>query len=124
MASANDGLFVLVRAPDQGAQASIAFYSDVVGWRTQPFPEGVDYIMWVGGQGPLGGVMKLPDEAAKMGLPPHWIAYVQVEGRWVARPRGEGVASSRGRRRQAKRAATARLARGSPTGVSTSALKS
>ena len=35
--------------------------------------------MWVGSQGPLGGVMKLPDEAAKMGAPPHWMAHVQVE---------------------------------------------
>src|SRR5262249_298678 len=25
------------------------------------------------------GVMRLPDEAAKMGMPPHWMAHVQVE---------------------------------------------
>ena len=35
--------------------------------------------MWVGEQGALGGVMKLPDEASKMGMPPHWMAHVQVE---------------------------------------------
>ena len=35
--------------------------------------------MWVGSQGPLGGVMKLPDEAAKMGAPPHWMGHVQVD---------------------------------------------
>jgi predicted enzyme related to lactoylglutathione lyase len=34
--------------------------------------------MWVSGQGPLGGVMALPPEAAKMGAPPHWMAHVQV----------------------------------------------
>jgi predicted enzyme related to lactoylglutathione lyase len=34
--------------------------------------------MWVGSQGPLGGVMQLPDEAAKAG-PPHWMGHVQVE---------------------------------------------
>jgi hypothetical protein len=39
----------------------------VVGWKTQPFEESEDYVMWVGGQGPLGGVMTLPDEAAQMG---------------------------------------------------------
>lgn len=61
-------------------QAAIAFYGEVVGWKTQPFTEGGgDYIMWVGSQGPLGGVMKLPDEAAKMGAPSHWMAHVQVE---------------------------------------------
>jgi len=60
-------------------KAAIAFYTDVVGWKTQPFGEGGEYIMWVGSQGPLGGVMTLPDEAAKMGAPPHWMAHVQVE---------------------------------------------
>jgi predicted enzyme related to lactoylglutathione lyase len=33
----------------------------------------------VGSQGPLGGVMKLPEEAEKMGAPPHWEAHVQVD---------------------------------------------
>jgi predicted enzyme related to lactoylglutathione lyase len=59
-------------------KAAIAFYSEVVGWKTQPF-EGTDYIMWVASQGPLGGVMTLPEEAAKMGAPPHWLSHVQVE---------------------------------------------
>jgi predicted enzyme related to lactoylglutathione lyase len=58
---------------------AIDFYTDVVGWKTQPFGEGDHYVMWVGEQGPLGGVMKLPDEAAQMGAPPTWIAHVQVE---------------------------------------------
>jgi predicted enzyme related to lactoylglutathione lyase len=35
--------------------------------------------MWVGSQGPLGGVMKLPDEAAKRGAKPSWTGNVQVE---------------------------------------------
>jgi predicted enzyme related to lactoylglutathione lyase len=34
--------------------------------------------MWVGSQGPLGGVMTLPEEAKKMGAPPHWMAHVEV----------------------------------------------
>ena len=79
MASANKGLFVWYEHLTKDVQAAIAFYGEVVGWKTQPFAEGGDYIMWVGSQGPLGGVMKLPDEAAKMGAPPHWMAHVQVE---------------------------------------------
>jgi uncharacterized protein len=79
MASANKGLFVWYEHLTRDARAAIAFYSDVIGWRTQPFPEGGEYIMWVGSQGPLGGVMKLPQEAAAMGAPPHWMAHVQVE---------------------------------------------
>jgi uncharacterized protein len=79
MASANKGFFVWHEHLTRDVKAAIAFYSEVVGWKTQPFGEGGDYVMWVGGQGPLGGVMRLPEEAAKMGAPPHWTAHVQVE---------------------------------------------
>jgi uncharacterized protein len=80
MASANKGLFVWYEDMAKDPQAAIAFYSDVVGWKTQPFSEGGgDYTMWVGSQGPLGGVMKLPPQAEKMGAPPHWMAHVEVE---------------------------------------------
>jgi predicted enzyme related to lactoylglutathione lyase len=78
MANSNNGLFVWYEHLTKDPKAAIAFYTDVVGWKTQPFGEGGDYVMWVGGQGPLGGVMKLPDEAAQMGAPPHWMAHVQV----------------------------------------------
>jgi predicted enzyme related to lactoylglutathione lyase len=73
MASANEGLFVWYEHLTKDVQAAIAFYSEVVGWKTQPF--GDEYVMWVGSQGPLGGVMKLPEG---MGAPPHWMAHVGV----------------------------------------------
>jgi predicted enzyme related to lactoylglutathione lyase len=78
MATAKKGLFVWYEDLAKDPQAAIAFYSDVLGWKTQPFSGSGDgdYTMWVGGQGPLGGVMKLPEE---MGAPPHWMAHVQVE---------------------------------------------
>jgi predicted enzyme related to lactoylglutathione lyase len=79
MANANNGHFVWHEHLTKDPRAAIAFYTEVVGWKTQPFAEGGDYVMWVGGQGPLGGVMKLPDEAAKMGAPPNWMGNVQVE---------------------------------------------
>jgi uncharacterized protein len=79
MASGNSGSFVWYEHLTKDAKATIAFYSDVVGWKTQPFEQGGDYVMWVGSQGPLGGVMKLPEEAARMGMPPHWMAHVQVD---------------------------------------------
>jgi predicted enzyme related to lactoylglutathione lyase len=75
MASGNDGRFVWYEYLAKDTKAAIAFYTDVVGWKTEPFQGG--YTMWVGSQGPLGGVMEL-GEAAKMGLPPHWMAHVQV----------------------------------------------
>jgi predicted enzyme related to lactoylglutathione lyase len=63
----------LTRDPD----AAIAFYSEVIGWTTERFGDS-HYIMWVGSQGPMGGVLKLPDEVAGSGVPPHWIGNVQV----------------------------------------------
>jgi uncharacterized protein len=78
--TANKGRFVWYEHLTKDPKAAMAFYSDVVGWKTQPFTEtGSDYVMWVGSQGPLGGVMELPEEAAKMGAPPHWMAHVEVE---------------------------------------------
>src|SRR5215467_12599181 len=75
----DNGRFVWYELLAQDPKAAIDFYTDVVGWKTQPFGEVSDYVMWVGSQGPLGGVMKLPEEAAKMGAPPHWMGHVQVE---------------------------------------------
>jgi predicted enzyme related to lactoylglutathione lyase len=76
----NNGRFVWYEDLAKDPKAAIDFYSDVVGWKTQPFTEGGnDYVMWVGSQGPLGGVMKLPEEAARMGSSPHWMAHVQVD---------------------------------------------
>src|SRR5574338_1577316 len=80
MASENVGRFVWYEHMTRDVPAAVAFYSGVVGWKTQPFGEGGHpYTMWVGSQGPLGGVMQLPDELTKMGVPPHWMAHVQVD---------------------------------------------
>jgi uncharacterized protein len=78
MASANNGKFVWYEHLTKDPKAAIEFYGDVVGWQTRPFAEGNPYVMWVGGQGPLGGVMELPVEGVAMGAPPHWMAHVQV----------------------------------------------
>jgi hypothetical protein len=76
----NTGRFVWYEDLAKDPKAAIDFYTNVVGWKTQPFAEGGgDYVMWVGSQGPLGGVMKMPDEAARMGISPHWMAHVQVD---------------------------------------------
>lgn len=74
---ANEGLFVWYDHLARNIPAAISFYSEVIGWKTEPF--GKDgYTMWVSGQGPLGGVMGLGDELARAGTPPHWMAHVQV----------------------------------------------
>lgn len=79
MTNAINGQFVWYDHMTKDPKAAIAFYSEVIGWKTQPFKEGSDdYVMWVGSQGPLGGVSKIHGEAEKMGVPPNWTGNVQV----------------------------------------------
>jgi uncharacterized protein len=78
MAHANIGRFVWYDLLVPDVKAAIAFYTEVVGWKSQPFGDS-QYTMWVGEQGPMGGVMDLPAEAKTMGAPPHWIGNVQIE---------------------------------------------
>jgi uncharacterized protein len=73
MASTRIGSFVWYEHLTRDLGAAIGFYGDVLGWRTQPFGDGGHYTMWVGAEGPLGGVFELP------GAPPHWMGQVQVE---------------------------------------------
>jgi predicted enzyme related to lactoylglutathione lyase len=77
-AMTNTGRFVWYELLTRDPASAIAFYSDVVGWKTQPFGDAGDYTMWVGEQGPLGGVTLLPEAAKKMGVPPYWQANVEV----------------------------------------------
>lgn len=60
-------------------EAATKFYTELVGWGIETWAgAGHPYSMWVGPRGPLGGLMKLPEEAKKMGAPPHWTSYVIV----------------------------------------------
>lgn len=79
MSESKHGNFVWYEHLTRDTQAALAFYTEVVGWKTQAFPEGGDYMMWVGSQGPLGGLYELPKEAEAMGAPPHWIGTVRVD---------------------------------------------
>src|SRR5689334_20531413 len=76
-AMTNTGRFVWYELLTTDPRGAIAFYSDVVGWKTQAWETG-DYTMWVGGQGPLGGVTLLPEAAKQMGASPYWQANFEV----------------------------------------------
>src|SRR5262245_49229747 len=91
MIEKNTGRFVWYELMTTDPKAAIAFYTEVVGWRTQPWENG-EYTRWMGSSGPLGGVMVLPEEAKKMGAPPHWMASVQIASvdKTVARVRELG----------------------------------
>lgn len=61
--------------------AAMKFYPSITGWGTQKWKSpdpGVNYTMWTAGRAPLGGVMPLPADARAMGVPPHWLPYVEV----------------------------------------------
>jgi hypothetical protein len=59
--------------------AAQTFYKEVIGWTTTKWEGGTgDYTMWMAGETPLGGVMMLPPDAAAMGSPPNWLAYIEV----------------------------------------------
>src|SRR5687768_9589031 len=76
-----NGHFVWHELLTTDTKKAIAFYTEVIGWKTQLFEENQGpepYTMWVSSQGPLGGVMTLPEEAKKMGVPPHWMGHVEV----------------------------------------------
>jgi predicted enzyme related to lactoylglutathione lyase len=79
MADSSDiGRFVWHELMTTDPQGAIAFYTDVVGWKTQAW-EGGDYTMWVGSDGrPLGGVSALPERVKKVGGPPSWTSNVLV----------------------------------------------
>jgi len=76
-AMANNGRLVWYELLTSDVNGAIAFYTEVIGWKTQAWETG-NYTMWAGAQGPLGGVTQLPDQAKQMGAPPYWQANVQV----------------------------------------------
>jgi len=80
MIETNNGRFVWFELMTSDPKAAIPFYTEVIGWKSQPYADDAasGYTMWLGSQGPLGGVMELPEPARKMGAPPHWTSNVEV----------------------------------------------
>lgn len=60
-------------------EAAKTFYTAITGWGTQTWEQSnPPYRMWTAGETPIGGSMRLPDEAVAGGARPHWLAYVTV----------------------------------------------
>jgi uncharacterized protein len=60
--------------------AAKAFYTNVVGWETdQASTPGATYTHFSVGKVPVSGLLELPENALKVGVPPHWIGYVRVD---------------------------------------------
>ncbi len=60
--------------------AAATFYGEVAGYSvTNSGQPGMDYRQWTLADGSfVGGMMKIPDEAAKLGMPPNWQGYIAV----------------------------------------------
>ncbi len=59
-------------------KAAEAFYSKVVGWRTQDSGiPGQPYTLLMNGDVSVGGIMAIPDE--NKGMPPMWMGYIGVD---------------------------------------------
>src|SRR5262245_13491158 len=72
------GRFVWHELMTTDTAAAAAFYTKVIGWKTERWPQDPTYTMWVAKSGPVGGLMTLPEEAKAMGAPPHWLPYVST----------------------------------------------
>lgn len=71
------GRFVWYELMTSDPGAAIEFYTQLIGWTTAPFEGGgQEYTLWMSGEMPVGGVMRLPEEAVVGGAPPHWLAYI------------------------------------------------
>jgi hypothetical protein len=62
------------------AEAALKFYQPLFGWTTETMqmPEMTYHVVKANGTS-VGGVMKLPKEAAAGGVPPNWGSYVTVD---------------------------------------------
>ncbi|HEX8572457.1 MAG TPA: VOC family protein [Allosphingosinicella sp.] len=67
---------LLTADPDSAA----AFYGEVIGWTAASAGQpGVDYRIFSASGTQVAGHMKLPDEAAEMGMRPGWLGYIGVD---------------------------------------------
>jgi len=72
--------FCWVELNTSDPSAARPFYEKLFGWKMNemPMPTG-NYLMANVGDASVSGITKLPDEAKKMGAPPHWLSYVSVD---------------------------------------------
>jgi predicted enzyme related to lactoylglutathione lyase len=75
MSSAQRGQFVWHELITTDTAGASDFYPRIAGWKTQAWDNDNSYTMWVGEEGPLGGIMSLPKEATAS----HWMPYISTD---------------------------------------------
>ena len=72
--------FVWYELMSSDVAAAKAFYTKVVGWKTQDMPmPGMTYTLLSAGDTQVGGMMTLPKDAANAGMRPCWTSYIEVD---------------------------------------------
>jgi len=86
------GRFVWHELMTTDTTAAGAFYPRVAGWKSQPFEKMDDYTLWVGGKGPMGGLMPVPVENGESPAS-QWVPYIGTPdiGQTIARARELGA---------------------------------
>jgi hypothetical protein len=74
------GRFVWYELMTTDMAGAAGFYTAVVGWgiRDSAMP-GIDYRLFMSGESMLAGLMTMPEQPRKMGVPPNWTGYVAVD---------------------------------------------
>ena len=70
------GRFTWHELMTNNTERAMDFYGEVAGWTTEGWDQNPTYTMWMGSEGPIGGLMELTGEAAAMGAPPSWLHYI------------------------------------------------
>lgn len=73
------GRFVWYELMTTDTNAAKAFYGKVVGYGSQHVPEMNYTLLTIDGTRGVRGLMALPEDLRKMGVPPHWMGYVGVD---------------------------------------------
>lgn len=75
------GLFNWNELLTRDVEAAKKFYSEVLGWTAEDMPMGDmgTYVIFKADDEQVGGMMRIPPEAEKMGVPSYWGAYISVD---------------------------------------------
>jgi uncharacterized protein len=73
------GNFVWHELMTTDTQSASSFYPRVTGWKTRAWERDSSYTLFEGATGPMGGLMKLPEDATSMGAPPSWLPYLGTQ---------------------------------------------
>ncbi len=90
------GRFIWYELMTTDPEGAKAFYSGVMGWKTEDMPmPGMTYTIVTTGPGEgLAGIMGIPPDAKAMGVPPNWSGYVAVDDVDASTEQAKGLGGS------------------------------